>query len=296
MTTKDRSLRALGLDDVPAKQPLTYPGRPTTEPSLLTGGELLHLGVRPLRLGEWYVEEREESQRLDEALAGLGQVGTGRRHPVIAVGSNASPGQVAHKLTRLGIPATVPMVPVRVRGIGVGCSGHISPAGYVAGTPYVDPDAETTLVVTWLDSTQLKAVDDTEFPDYRRAILPGDAFGMTMPSGERLGAAYIYFSAHGVLADPATGEPRPGGGDQSALLAALLADSAALRELLGPDPATWVRRAGADPSLREQGTLLFGKEGWVLPQTDFLPYADESDELRLYDDLPPLDDSLPYRG
>ncbi len=212
---------------MPAKQPLTYPGRPTTEPSLLTGGELLHLGVRPLRLGEWYVEEREESQRLDEALAGLGQVGTGRRHPVIAVGSNASPGQVAHKLTRLGIPATVPMVPVRVRGIGVGCSGHISPAGYVAGTPYVDPNAATTLVVTWLDSTQLKAVDDTEFPDYRRAILPGDAFEMTMPSGERLGAAYIYFSAHGVLADPATGEPRPGGGDQSALLAALLADSAA---------------------------------------------------------------------
>ncbi len=74
----------------------------------------------------------------------------------------------------------------------------------MAGTPYVDPRAETTLVVTWLDSTQLKAVDDTEFPDYRRAILPGDAFAMTMPSGERLGGAYIYFSAHGVLADPAT--------------------------------------------------------------------------------------------
>lgn len=142
------------------------------------------------------------------------------------------------------------MVPVRVHGIGVGCSGHISPAGYVAGTPYVDPRAETTLVVTWLDSTQLKAVDDTEFPDYRRAILPGDAFAMTMPSGERLGGAYIYFSAHGVLADPATGQPRPGGGDQAQLLAALLAGSARLRELLGPDPATWVRRAGADRAAR----------------------------------------------
>ncbi|MEV0219459.1 hypothetical protein [Streptomyces sp. NPDC050704] len=293
MTTKDRSLAALGLDDVPAKAPLTYPGRPTPEPSLLTGDELLQLDVRPLRLGEWYVEERQEQQRLDEALAGLGQVVTGRRHPVISVGSNASPGQVAHKLTRLGIPATVPMVPVRVRGIGVGCSGHISPAGYVAGTPYVDRAAETTLVVAWLDSTQLKAVDDTEFPDYRRAILPGDEFGMTMPSGERLGGAYIYFSAHGVLADPATGLPRPGGGDQSALLATLLAASPRLRDLLGPDPATWVLRAGADRDLREQGTLIFGQEGWVLPQTEFLPYVDDSPVLRLYDDLPPLDDSLP---
>jgi hypothetical protein len=116
-----------------------------------------------------------------------------------------------------------------------------------------------------------------------------------MPSGERLGGAYIYFSAHGVLADPVTGQPRPGGGDQSELLASLLADSARLRELLGPDPASWVRRAGGERSLRERGTRIFGEEGWVLPQTDFLPYVDESAELRLYDDLPPLDDSLPYR-
>ncbi|MFF3557759.1 hypothetical protein ACWD4V_04205 [Streptomyces tsukubensis] len=287
----DRSLAALGLDGVPAKEPLTYPGRPTTEPSLLTGHELLPLGVRPRRLGEWSVVEEAPGQSLDDVLGELGQAPTGRRHPVISVGSNASPGQVSHKLTRLGIPAAVPMVPVRVWGIGVGCSGHISPAGYVAGTPYVDQGAETVLVVTWLDSTQLKAVDDTEFPDYRRAILPGDAFRMTMPSGERLSGAYIYFSAHGVLAGP-DGTPRPGGGDQAELLADLLAASARLRELLGPDPRTWVARAGADRSLREEGTAVFGREGWVLPQTDFLPYLDDSAELRLYDDLPPLGDSL----
>ncbi|WP_249416165.1 hypothetical protein [Streptomyces sp. TS71-3] len=296
MTTRDRSLAALGLNDVPAKQPLTYPGRPAPGPALLTGEELLELDVRPLRLGEWYVEEQQAQQRLDEALSGLGQEVTGRRHPVIAVGSNASPGQVAHKLSRLGIPATVPMVPITVTGIGVGCSGHISPAGYVATTPYVAPGVSTTLVVTWLDPAQLKAVDDTEFPDYRRAILPGDAFPMSMPSGERLGGAYIYFSAHGVLADPATGRPRPGGGDQSALLAALLDASGRLRDLLGPDPESWVRNAGADQGLREKGTRIFGEEGWVLPQTEFLPYVDDGDDpgaLRLYDDLPPVGGSLP---
>nr|WP_248002086.1 hypothetical protein [Streptomyces sp. RPA4-2] len=57
-----------------------------------------------------------------------------------------------------------------------------------------------------------------------------------------------------------------------------------------------MRRAGADRALRERGTLIFGEEGWVLPQTDFLPYVDDAAELRLYDDLPPLDDSLPSRG
>ncbi|MGW3655220.1 hypothetical protein ACWD6R_05675 [Streptomyces sp. NPDC005151] len=286
---KDRSLAALGLDDVPAKEPLTYPGRPTTEPSLLDGDELLQLGVRPMRLGDWYVEEKRQ---LDEELRQRGQVVTGRRHPVIAVGSNASPGQVSHKLTRLGIPVTVPMVPVRVEGIGVGCSGHISPAGYVAGTPYVDRGASAVLVVAWLDAEQLEAVDATEFPDYRRAILPGDEFPMTMPSGERLGGAYIYFSSHGVLAGP-DGTPRPGGGDQSELLAALLAASPRLGELLGPDPSSWVKKAGIDPGLREEGTRTFREEGWVLPQTDFLPYLDSSGDLRLYDDLPPLGDSLP---
>ncbi|MGW7066637.1 hypothetical protein ACWGII_28170 [Streptomyces sp. NPDC054855] len=292
MRTEDRSLESLGLDGVPAREPLTYPGRPTPAPSLLDGGELLRLDVRAERLGEWYVQEPVR-RRLDEALLDRGQAVTGRRHPVIAVGSNASPGQVAYKLTRLGIPAVVPMVPVRVRGIAVGCSGHISPAGYVAGTPYVDRDAETPLVVTWLDATQLKAVDDTEFPDYRRAILPGDDFEMTMPSGERLGGAYIYFSAHGVLADPVTERPRAGGGDQAELLAALLKDAPRLRELLGPDPASWVAAAGSSSRLRELGTHVFGEEGWVLPQTDFLPYVDESSRLRVYDELPALEGSLP---
>ncbi|WP_329125176.1 hypothetical protein [Streptomyces sp. NBC_01465] len=286
---EDRSLKALGLDDVPAKQPLTYPGRPAVEPALLSGDELLPLEVRRQRLGDWRVSR---GRRLDEALRELGQVGAGHRYPVIAVGSNASPGQVSYKLTRLGIPATVPMVPVWVQGVGVGCSGHISPAGYVAGTPYIDRSSRTSLVVAWLDAAQLKAVDDTEFPDYRRAILPGDEFDMVMPSGERLGGAYIYFSAHGVLAGP-DGRPRQGGGDQSALLAALLADSAELRELLGPDPASWVSKAGADRAVRERGTGIFGATGRVLPQSDFLPYVDDSGDLRLYDDLPPLAGSLP---
>jgi hypothetical protein len=293
VTTKDRSLAALGLDDVPAERPLTYPGRPAPEPVLLDGDELLRLGVRPLRLGGWSVADQPDRPPLDVALTGLGRPVTGRRHPVVSVGSNSSPGQIAHKLTRLGIAATVPMVPVRVRGIGVGCSGHISPAGYVAGTPYVERTADTTLVVSWLDSTQLRAIDSTEFPRYRRAVLPGDVFEMTMPSGERLGGAYIYFSVRGVLADADTRRPVPGGGDQSELLTGLLSRSARLRELLGPDPAGWTRRVRADEALRVRGTLILGEEGWVLPQTDFLPYADESAALWCYDDLPALDGSLP---
>ncbi|MEV7193269.1 hypothetical protein AB0N81_15915 [Streptomyces sp. NPDC093510] len=273
MTTQDRGLAALGLDGVPALQPLTYPGLPATVPSLLTGAELLELRPRPGGLGAWTVDGAGHGPRrsLDDVLAALGQAPVAARLPVLAVGSNASPGQLSHKLTRRGVPGTVPMVPVRLRGLGVGCSAHIGRAGYVAAAPFAAPSARTTLVVSWLDAAQLPAVDATELLNYRRVPLPGDAYGMTLPSGEPLDGAYVYVSARGILADPVTGLPRPGGGDQAALLDALLDASPLLRELLGPDAATWVRRAAADPELRARGTRLFTDEGWVLPWTE-LPH------------------------
>ncbi|MGA6221948.1 hypothetical protein ACPESV_16660 [Streptomyces umbrinus] len=289
-----RSIEALGFTDVPALQPLTYPGRIIDEPVLLSGKELLALRVRRQRLGGWLVDcgDVPGEETLDSALDRLGQASAGSRYPVISVGSNAAPGQVSHKFGRIGIADAMPMIPVRVRGVSVGLSAHISPAGYVAAAPYLDPEAETPLVVTWLDAAQLKVVDDTEFPGYRRALLPGDAFPMVMPSGERLGGAYIYFSAHGVLADR-NGAPRPGGRDQAALLRELLSESRALRELLGPDPESWVRRAGADEAVRDNGTGVFREEGWLTLQPEFLPYESDDSELRLYDDLPALDGSLP---
>ncbi|GAA3145135.1 hypothetical protein ACFQ0X_15100 [Streptomyces rectiviolaceus] len=263
--TEDRSLAALGLDVVPALQPLTYPGRPVPGPSLLTGDELLPLGVRPLPLGQWHVAGRA----LDEVLGERGQTPLSGRQPVIAVGSNASPAQVAYKLIRRSIPATVPMVPVRVSGIAVGCSAHIGRVGYVAAAPYLDPAVETTLVVSWLDQDQFRAVDETEFPNYRRALIPGGDFALVMPSGEELDRASLYVSSYGVLVDPVTGLPRPGGGDQAALLASLIGGSPALRRLLGPGPGDWVRKAAADRTLRELAARAFADAGWALAQPGF---------------------------
>ncbi|MEV6314701.1 hypothetical protein [Streptomyces sp. NPDC051776] len=298
----DRSLESLGLADVPARRPLTYPGRPLPAPGLLSGGDLLPMYVRPGRLGAWTVggfadEGRPDDGRaddgsgnapaLDDVLAGLGQATTGRRHPVVAVGSNASPGQIRYKLTRLGLPVAVPMVPVRVRGIAIGASAHISRPGFVAATPYAVPGAETTLVVSWLDPAQLAALDTSEIFNYRRALLPGDRFPMTMPSGERMGGAYFYVSERGLLAGP-DGLPRPGGGDQRALLSALLAASPRLREVLGPGPESWVARARSDAALRESGVRIFAEEGWVLTAPNFPPYARDQAEPLLYDDVPPL--------
>lgn len=276
-----RTLRALGFDVAPARHPLSYPGRPVTEPVLLAGEELLALAPGPGRLGTW----RVGAAALDQVLASLGGAVAGRRHPVLAVGSNASPAQLAHKLSREGLAATVPMVPVRTRGIGVGCSGHIGRFGYVAAAPYADPAAERVLVAGWLDAGQLAVVDATEL-NYRRVLLRGDAFAMTLPSGVRLAGAYLYVSKWGVLTDPGSGLARPGGGDQSALLAALLLGSARLRALLGPDPAGWVARAAGDPEVRAAGARVFAAEGWVRRSEGFPADGDgDGAAARSYDEL-----------
>ncbi|WP_240529475.1 hypothetical protein, partial [Streptomyces antioxidans] len=262
--------------DVPAQHPLTYPGRPITRPTLLTTGELWDLTPTPGRLGTWTVsphpdDDEAPPEPLDAVLSHLGQPPTPHRHPVIAVGSNASPAQLHHKLSRPGHPATVPMVPVDVHGIAVGCSAHIGRYGYVASAPYTAPGARTPLVISWLDAEQLAAVDATEYPNYRRVLLPGSQYPMVMPSGERLRGAYLYVGERGVLMSPdGTERPLPGGRDQSALLTRLLAGSRRLRALLGPDPRSWVARAGADPAVRTTGTRIFQEEGWALPQPDLL--------------------------
>ncbi|MBH1933709.1 hypothetical protein I5Q34_05270 [Streptomyces sp. AV19] len=270
-----RRLRDLGLHSVPFLRPLDYPGRPAPEPCLLCGDELLPLRAGPGPLGTWPVPGGAGT--LDAVLGALGAPPAGGRHPVVAVGSNASPAQIGHKLAGAGLPAVVPMVPVTVRGVGVGCSAHIGRAGYVAAAPYADPEAGRRLVVGWLDAAQLAVVDASEV-HYRRVLLPGAAYPMTLPSGPRLGGAYAYVSRHGVLLDPATGRPRPGGGDQAALLRALLAASPRLRALLGPDPASWTERARSDDAVREEGARIFAAEGWVLAE-EGLPAASGRSDL-----------------
>ncbi|MEU6114677.1 hypothetical protein ABZ840_09125 [Streptomyces sp. NPDC047117] len=288
------SVRAAGLGAVPALEPLSYPGRPVAAPALLDGEALLPLTAVPgrHRVGGWRLGP-DPDRTLDDVLRTRGLPLTGRRHPVLAVGSNASPAQVAYKLARSEVPVAVPMVPVRVGGIGVGSSAHVGTPGYVAAAPFADPQSEVTLVAGWLDAAQLAVVDATE-ARYHRILLPGDRFPMTLPSGERLGGAYLYVSRYGVLAGP-DGRPRPSGA-QPALLAALLAGSAALRRLLGPDPRTWVKRASSDAAVRAAARQVFRAEGRVVPQPEFTPYVDDDAEVLTYDDLPPIGGDAGLRG
>ncbi|MGW1782350.1 hypothetical protein ACWCQQ_24910 [Streptomyces sp. NPDC002143] len=224
-----RTLEALGLADAPRDRPLSYPGAWPAGSGLLDGDELLPL----------------------DRLTHPG------RTPVVAVGSNASPAQLRHKMAEFGITSPVPMVKARVTGVDVGVSAHISRLGYVSASPVAAPGVTTELFVIWLDAEQLEVVDATE-PNYDRVLLPAPGFRVELENGEALLDAFAYVNHHGVLHN-GSGAPRSHPG-QRALITELLAASPALRRLFGATPEEFCARARADARLCERGTRLFTEE------------------------------------
>jgi hypothetical protein len=235
---KGRTLEELGLAEVPREDPLSYPGAWPDDSGLLLGDRMLPLD-RPVH------EDRT---------------------PVVAVGSNACPGQLRHKLARDGITSALPMVRTRVTGLDVGVSAHVSRMGYVSASPVRAPGVSRELFVIWPDARQLAVLDASEgvpLPggNYARAWLPTPDVRIEPADGSALPGAYVYVNRHGVLHD-GTGAPRAHPG-QRALLTELLLGSAPLRELFGVTAEQFCARARADARLCARGPRLFAEHKWV---------------------------------
>ncbi|WP_432198758.1 hypothetical protein [Streptomyces sp. bgisy027] len=234
----DRSLKALGLADAPRDHPLLYPGTWPSDSGLLDGDRLLPLD----------------------------RLVYDNRVPVLAVGSNACPGQLRHKMDEFDLVSPLPMVKARVTGLDVGVSAHVSRMGYVSASPFQAPGHVRELFLTWLDDEQLAVVDASEGVrapkgHYGRAWLPAPDVRIELADGTALPGAFAYVNRHGVLHD-GTGAPRTHPG-QCALLTELLVGSPRLRELFGVTPEEFCARARADAGLCERGTRLFAAEKLV---------------------------------
>ncbi|MEU2064527.1 hypothetical protein [Streptomyces sp. NPDC013455] len=243
------TLAELGLAAAPRDHPLTYPGAWPADSGLLHGDRMLPL------------------DRLVHA----------DRAPVLAVGSNACPGQLRHKLDEFGIDSPLPMVRARVSGLGVGVSAHVSRLGYVSASPVRSPRALRHLFVLWLDRAQLEVIDASEgvpLPNgnFQRVWLPAPDVRVAFADGTVLAGVYAYVNRHGVLHDGA-GAPR-GHPGQRALLTQLLVRSAPLRELFGSTPEEFSARARGDAELCARGTLLFARQKWVT-ESGLEQYADD---------------------
>ncbi|WP_105969323.1 hypothetical protein [Streptomyces geranii] len=236
------TLESLGLARAPRDHPLTYPGVWPAESGVLDGDTFLPLTLtRPFRLPD--------------------------RVPVLAVGSNASPGQLRHKMAEYDLHAPLPMTRARVTGIDVSVSAHVSLLGYVSASPVNAPGNVRELFVTWLDQDQLAVIDASEgvpvpTGPYDRVWLPSPDVTVELESGERLPGVYAYVNRHGVLRD-GSGSPRPHPGERQ-LLAELLGGSPGLRELFGETPEEFCARARFDRDRCDRGTRLFAAEGLVV--------------------------------
>lgn len=233
-----RTLEELGLAVAPREEPLSYPGAWPEESGLLVGGRMLPLNRHDTFEG---------------------------RVPVLAVGSNACPGQLRHKMAEFGITTPIPMVKARVTGLDVGVSAHVSLMGYVSASPFNAPGTVRELFLTWLDPEQLAVVDASEgvmspTGAYDRAWLPsGDVrVEPELDSGRPLRGAYVYVNRRGVLhnGDRAPRRHR----DQRSLLTELLVSTPRLRELFGVTPEEFCARARLDRRLCARGTRLFAEE------------------------------------
>ncbi|MFJ9348031.1 hypothetical protein [Streptomyces sp. NPDC101237] len=236
-----RTLAELGLDRAPRDHPLAYPGLWPADSGLLDGDRLLPL------------------ERL---------VPDDGRVPVLAVGSNASPAQLRHKMAESGVAGPIPMVRTQVTGVDVGVSAHVSRLGYVSAAPLRSPASVRELFVVWLDGPQLEVIDASEgvpLPggNFGRAWLPAPHVRVAVADGTELPGVHAYVNRHGVLHD-GTGAPRRHPG-QRALLAGLLRESAELRKLFGATPEEFCARARADAGLCRRATRLFAEQRWAVP-------------------------------
>ncbi|MGH3326923.1 MAG: hypothetical protein ACRDPT_03830 [Streptomycetales bacterium] len=167
--------------------PLTYqPGGAADWTLEVDGGPLVSQGVRGV-------------VSLDAALTGLRAAPLRDRRPVVAVGSNAAPGQLRHKFAGHQVSNTVPLTRATVRGLTIGHSAHVSAAGYVPYIPVAAPeDVVNEFYVLWLDGTQLERLNETE-PNYQLVTIFGDRYPLSLESGERVTPYAVYRGRWGAL-------------------------------------------------------------------------------------------------
>jgi len=125
----------------------------------------------------------------------LHPVHTGGRTPVLAVGSNRSPRQLARKYGGNG-RHTIPVQRAMLRDFDVVYAAHISAYGAVPAMLQAAPGVSVNLFVTWLDDRQLEIMHATE-GGYDFAAIEG--VDLALEGGGTLDTVYLYVGSIGHL-------------------------------------------------------------------------------------------------
>ena len=121
------------------------------------------------------------------------------RAPVLAVGSNRAPEQLARKFAPLG-GATIPVTRARLADFDAVYSAHFASYGAIPATLQHAPRTTAALSVTWLTAPQLVRMHETEMVTENYAF--GELMGVQLETAGRvLGRVFAYVSRRGCLTD-----------------------------------------------------------------------------------------------
>lgn len=128
------------------------------------------------------------------------------RVPVLAVGSNQSPEQLARKFDGPGWGA-IPTIRVKLSGFDSVYSPHITVYGAIAATLHQAPGATVELFVNWLTPAQLTHMHETELVNENYTFGALDRITIDAEVGPAPSRVHLYTSNHGALSHD--GEPVP---------------------------------------------------------------------------------------
>lgn len=128
------------------------------------------------------------------------------RCPVLAVGSNMSPIQLARKFPgpRDG---TIPVTKIRLLHFDSVYSTHFTSYGSIPATLFPSPGTEVSLFVTWLDEAQERHMHSTEIASENYHFCRLGDVQAKVENGPDLDHLYFYQSSRGAL--PVNGDPAP---------------------------------------------------------------------------------------
>jgi hypothetical protein len=252
----------------PSASPINYPGPVLTSDSLLIGN--WRYSMQPhqgLRLGSYLVTcdggplAATAIATLTDILASLSATPIEDRYPVVAVGSNASPGQLAHKFHDNWESSIIPATIVIAYGIGAGYSAHINRAGYMPFTPVHDNINSYRLMALWLNAEQLERLTSTE-PNYYPSTLDETECPLMLSSREPLSRFIVYRTRWGVFRLTPDSPPLLAGSQEAAYQN--LANLDWFRALVpesGTGPLNAMARLATQQELRDTVREAFSSEG-----------------------------------
>lgn len=120
------------------------------------------------------------------------------RTPVLAVGSNQAPEQLARKFDGPGW-GEIPVIRIALAGYDSVYSPHIATYGAIAATLQEAPGVTVSLAVTWLTARQLVRMHETEVSSANYGFGRLDGLRVTAELGPEMDAVHIYTSTRGTL-------------------------------------------------------------------------------------------------